>query len=230
MMDDGIGYKKEVSKMYQLDKFKGNYYVNQTQKLADWCEDHNLKYNRVFYLLKKGYTLDQILNKEASLSWKNITYKGITYRSINSFCSEHGLCRYNIYRNLKKGYDLETVLDAALNNRSVNRNDLARYNYKGKTYTLSELYCHEDRVAEVSLSAFINRILRYKWSIEKALTTQPTVGTGKEVIFRGKKYRSLTHLCTVMGVNESALFYRMKVKQQTIEEGLSHLLTRSIIK
>lgn len=216
--------------MYQLDKFKGNYYVNQTQRLADWCVDHGLKYSRVFYLLKKGYTLDQIINKEASLSWKNITYKGITYRSINSFCSEHGLCRYNIYRNLKKGYDLEKVLDAALNNHAVNRNDLAQYTYKGKTYTLSELYCHEDRVAEISLSAFINRILRYKWSIEKALTAQPTMGAGREVIFRGKKYRSLTHLCTVYGVNESALFYRMKVKQQTIEEGLSHLLTRSIIK
>lgn len=118
-------------------------------------------------------------------------------------------------RDNNNGYSPENcywaTMDEQANNRSNNRIIL----FDGKQYTLSQA----SKVFNISRRVIESRLDRYRWSVEKTLTTPAKHVTARIFTINGKNYK-LSQVCKLYGADVKLVKQRLRYNW-TIEDALT---------
>lgn len=138
--------------------------------------------------------MEQLVAKKVNGKW--MVSNGQTLRE---FAVSNGL-KYQTLRN--HVFHGETITKAVevMKRRSVYRKILITYN--GKQWTITDLANSPLNISGCNTDVLRNRLLKYGWSIDRALTTPTDTSKSKpKYIYKGKVYRSKKHMCVELGLN-----------------------------
>ena len=95
---------------------KGKYIFidnNEFISLAEACRYYNKDYIKVHSRLKIGWSLEEALEivKKENGSYKSITVKDKTFKSVTEACKYYNLPRVNVIKRIKRGWSIEEAFE-----------------------------------------------------------------------------------------------------------------------
>ena len=112
----------------------------------------------------------------------------------------NGIKPDTIRSHLQKGRTFAEAV-ACIGKRDGYKRTLVEYN--GKLWTMAELTASPLNIHKCSEHVLRQRILKCKWSVDRALSTPITrsIGKGNLYVYQGQAYTSKRHLCNTLGLN-----------------------------
>ena len=128
---------------------------------------------------------------------------------------------HDTFRRLQSRGMSVSDIEAKYKGREKVENKKRTVQYLDREWTISELHrdhCRKD----ITVIALRHRILDQKWDIHRALTQPPMPKRGYSVEYKGKKYDSVSKLCSIIGV----CGHRVRELMRTgisLEEAIEHV-------
>jgi hypothetical protein len=150
--------------------------------------------------------------------------RGITYdpkwETFEGFFEDMGKCppRLTIERKDVNGnYCKENCewADCKVQANNTRSNHFLVYN--GKRQTLAQ-WADETGIPNVTI---LERIAKYRWSVEKALTTPPIIGSRPRLFVCTGKSQTITQWADELGTSISVIYNRINVLKWPIEKALT---------
>ena len=144
---------------------------------------------------------------------KKYTYNGESL-TLKQWSEKTGVPYATLFNRLKKlKWSLEKTLTTPLIDSAENA---TKYTYKGESLTLKGW----SRKTGISYITLFNRLKKFKWSLEKTLTTPAKVGRGKTYTYNGKSL-TLVEWSKIVGISHSTLIVRLNKLHWSLEETLN---------
>lgn len=132
---------------------------------------------------------------------RNVTFRGVLYKSYSSLSKEYGLSRGLLSARLKRGYTLEEAISTVVVRRE------REVVYGGVTYKSYSMLAEKYDIPRNTLY----RRLRRGYSLEDAMRLKVTSYQVPSVIeFRGVPYTTIGALADAYGVSKQAVHYRLR--------------------
>ena len=121
-------------------------------------------------------------------------------QTVAEYAITNGIKPDTIRNHLHKGRTFAEAL-ACIGKRSGYKRTLIDYN--GKLWTMAELTASPLNIHKCDEYVLRQRILKCKWSVDRALSTpiRRAIGKDKLYVYQGQIYHSKRHLCNTLGLN-----------------------------
>lgn len=179
---------------------KGNSVIYKNKEYASikkLCNEKNVSYAMVIQRLKLGWSIEDAIDipVKTHRNGKKVKYNGKDYPSLRSLAISQNIPYHVLQMRVKNGMNIQTAVETPVGELMGNETI-----FENKTYPSFSKMCRE---FNISPSIVLSR-LSMGWTLDKALKT-PVRKTSNhyvpELIYNGKKYKSLKMLCDDVGAD-----------------------------
>ena len=213
-LNSGLSLEDALSSKHRLKKECIDPNGIVFESISSMCKAWNVPYGIYIKRIRRGWsTLDALTapigeksriladdkerKRQERLDSMAITCKGKRYKSAREFAKEFGITNKLVYDCIKNGESLDELVDR--HNAMIE----ARTDHEGTVFkSIDDMCKHWGKQQDLYY-----RRLKQGMSKEEALTT-PVI-TGKQLVYKDKKYESIAKLAKDVGISYNILLYRL---------------------
>jgi hypothetical protein len=162
----------------------------------------------------------------------NYTIHGVT-KCLSHWCKHYNINPATVYSRIKKGWEPYSAITTPAMDKwqcgiVASKSKVRRISFNGETKTATEWA----QQIGITKHALLDRLDKFKWTIERAITTPPYQGKSKPkqtweernskwlITYKGKS-RTVSQWARLLGIKDTTLRSRVKIKGWALERALT---------